>query len=151
MKILSSMRLLICIMIFVVLATGCCVPLESDPLPPGQPDGWHEYQGKYGITVLGTFLLRKGEVTEKGDLGIQLVDTVKGRTCRGTESMGPSAIVRFYSVGTKETVLQIEVRKGNSQLSGFNRTLIEESRIATMSVHEINTKDGWIWFELDRI
>ena len=131
-----------------LLTSGCCKRLESNPARPGNVRGWLEFQRDDGIEVVGEFLLKKGEATEDGGLGIQLIDTIQGKECRGTESMGPSAVVRFYRTTTKEKILEIELRKTNTQLINFSPALVEGYRISTISITEVNTREGWIWFEL---
>jgi hypothetical protein len=131
-----------------ILTSGCCTRLESNPARPSNVRGWQEFQRQDGIKVAGGFLLQKGEATEHGGLGIQLIDTIQGKECRGTESMGPSAVVRFYRTTTKEKILEIELRKANTQLINFNPALVEEYGISTISITEVNTREGWIWFEL---
>ena len=131
-----------------LLTSGCCQQLDSDPARPGNVRNWQEFQRADGIEVVGEFLLQKGEATEDRGLGIQLIETIQGKECRGTESTGPAAVVRFYRAATKEKILEIELKKANTNLITFSPALVEAYGISTISITEVNTKERWLWFEL---
>jgi hypothetical protein len=127
--------------------SGCCSSVDSNPSRPNQVRGWQEF-GSGSTKSTGEFVLKKGESTENHIIGVQLVETVKGRSCSGTESTGPSALVRFYRVSDQQTLLEIQLTAGNTRLINFNRPLVEEYGVDTIFMRGINTQDNWIWFEL---
>ncbi|MEO7507241.1 MAG: hypothetical protein ABIZ95_08410 [Pyrinomonadaceae bacterium] len=97
---------------------------------------------------MGEFVLKEGESIDNGKLGVEIIDIVNGRTCRGTESMGPNVRWRFFRVSDKSTILEIELTGGTGNVSGFEPILWDEFGISMISAQAINTKDGWVWFEL---
>lgn len=145
---LDSRKFAMLIVISVLPALGgCCRSVDSNPSRPIKVRGWQEF-GEGPTKSIGEFVLHKGESIDNHSVGVQLVDTTKGRTCYGTESTGPSAVVRFYSVSDQQTILEIRLTPGNTRLISFNRPLVEEYGLDTIFIRGINTKDGWIWFEL---
>lgn len=126
---------------------GCCRSLDSNPSRPNQVRGWQEF-GSGPTKSIGEFVLKKGESTDNHIVGVQLVDTVKGRSCSGTETTGPSALVRFFRVSDQQTLLEIQLTAGNTRLINFNRPLVEEYGLDTIFIRGINTQDSWVWFEL---
>jgi len=127
---------------------GCCRTIESNPALPTQVRGWAESDKEYGIKSLGEFVLRKGESINNGRIAIELQDTIRAKTCRGTESTRPGAIVRFYRVADGQVMLQIEMGPGNTRLINFNPDLPNKYDLDTISISEINTVDQWVWFEV---
>lgn len=127
--------------------SGCCSRVESEPKRPAQVRGWHQVQQE-GVTSAGEFVLTKNSTIENTRVGIELKEIVAGRSCRGTESVWPKAVVRFYRVADKHTLVELELTQGNTRLINFNRSLVADYGVDTVSVRAINTKDGWIWFDL---
>jgi hypothetical protein len=145
---LDSRQFTLLVLIVVLPAlSGCCRSVDSNPSRPSQVRGWQEF-GEGPTKTIGEFVLKKGESINNHIVAVQLVDIVKGRSCSGTESTGPSALVRFYRVSDRQTLLEIQLTAGNTRLINFNRPLVEEYGLDTIFIRGINTQDGWIWFEL---
>lgn len=138
---------LVVLIIVLPSLSGCCRSVDSNPSRPNQVRGWQEF-GSGPSKSIGEFVLQKGQSTDNHIVGVQLVDTVKGRSCSGTESTGPSALVRFFRVSDQETLLELQLTAGNTRLINFNRPLVEEYGLDTIFIRGINTQDSWIWFEL---
>lgn len=126
---------------------GCCWSVESEPQRPAQVRGWDQVRQE-GVTSVGEFVLTKASSIENAKVGIELKEMIKGRTCRGTESVGPKAIMKFYRVADRQTLAELELSQGNTQLINFSPSLVEDYGVDTIAVRAINTKDSWVWFEL---
>lgn len=145
---LDSQKFTLFVLIVVLPAlSGCCRSVDSNPSRPNQVRGWQEF-GEGPTKSIGEFVLKKGESIDNHIVAVQLLDTAKGRSCDGTESSGPSALVRFYRVSDQQTILEIQLTAGNTRLINFNRSLVEEYGLDTIFIRGINTQDDWIWFEL---
>jgi hypothetical protein len=127
--------------------SGCCRSVDSNPSLPAKVRGWQE-SGQGATKSIGEFVLKKGESIDNHNVAVQLVEITKGRSCVGTESSAPSARVRFFRVSDKRTILEIDLTAGNTRLINFNRSLVDEYGLDTISIRGINTKDGWLWFEV---
>ncbi len=143
----NHLRLCPLLLLLPLVLGGCCWSVESEPQRPAQVRGWVQVQ-REGVTSVGEFLLTKASSVENARVGIELKEIIKGRTCRGTESVGPKAIVRFYRVSDKESIGELELTQGNTRMINFNRSLVEDYGVDTIAVRAINTKDGWLWFEV---
>ena len=133
-----------------ITVAGCCRRIDSDP-PRAQARGWGQLR-EGGVTSAGEFLLTKGSVVEypkeNARVGIELKEVIQGTTCRGTESRGPQAVVRFYNVANKQTITELTITEGSTRLISFFPALAEEYGLDTLSLKAINTKDGWIWLDI---
>ena len=129
-----------------LVSSGCCRTLQSDPPQPTSIKGWSEFD-RNGIRVIGEFLLRKGQPMENDDLGIELVKTIAFQECSdpGAENDPfPGAFLRFYSVPSKKTLVEVEIRKSTSA----SIHSISKRQVNAIFAREINTKDPWVWIEL---
>ncbi len=134
------------IILLLITASGCCRRVDTNPSRPNQVRGWQEFQEE-NIKGVGEFVLNRGDSVNNGRVGVKLINTIQARACRGTESAGPSATVQFYRVSDKKIIWESDLPKGNTSFISFNPSLVEYG-LGTISIHEINTKEGWIWFEL---
>jgi len=132
-----------------LLASGCCRTLESDPAPPNSVRGWHEFDAQ-GIHGVGEFVLKKGQSIENGKIGVELIKTIAPVKCYerfAEQDLFPKAVVRFYAIPGNETLLEVEVRKSTSNSL---QPPVADHGINAIFARDINTKDGWLWFELWR-
>lgn len=139
------------ILVLASLGIGCdCVRIESTPSRPEQIRGWREITKDHGIISAGEFIVDKDHPVEGEKLGIALIKTSPAMRCSNpwTEPPNsPEATVRFYRVADKAVLLELPIYKGNTRLINFAFP-IEEYGVDTISIHEINTKDEWVWFDL---
>ena len=127
--------------------SGCCRSVDSAVSHPNQIRGWQEF-GHGPTKSVGEFVVKKGEAIDNHNVAIEVLGITQGRSCFGTESTGPSARLRFSKVADRQTILEIDLTAGNTRLISFNRSLVEEYGLDTISIRGINTKEGWVWFEL---
>lgn len=130
-----------------LLTSGCCKTVESDPVPPSSPKGWHEFD-EQGIHAVGEFLLKKGQSAENDKIGVELIKTIAPRKCSdpwAEQDLFPKALVRFYAVPGKQTLVEVEIRKNTSTSL---HPPVTEYGVNAIFAHDINTKEEWVWFEL---
>jgi hypothetical protein len=62
-------------------------------------------------------MLKKGESIDNGKIGVELLKTIAPAKCYepfAEQDLFPKAVVRFYALPSKETLLEIEVRRQTS-------------------------------------
>jgi len=136
----------LCSLFFLIplLAGACCQTIQSEPPLPTSVRGWHEFD-EQGIHAVGEFVLRKGQSIENDKIGVELIKTIAPVKCNepfAEQDLVPKALVRFYAIPGKQTLLEVEVRKGTS-----SRVDSPVEGINAIFVHDISTKDGWVWLE----
>ncbi|SRR6266446_1579316 len=137
------------LLLILILTSGCCRTLESNPTAPTSVRGWQEYD-EQGVHAVGEFVLKKGQSIDNGKIGVELLKTIAPVKCYepfAEQDLFPKAVVRFYALPSKETLLDVEVRK---QTSNGLKQPVSDYGINAIYVRDINTKDGWLWFELWR-
>jgi hypothetical protein len=147
-----SMKAISCLLLLagLLLMVGCCKDAHFTPERPATVRGWHEFD-RHGIHGIGEFLLTKGESVENGSFGVELVKTIVRMKCSDAfaeNDIIPRAVLRFYKVPGRQTILELEVISGSTELLANYNFPVPEYGVDSVHVREINTKDEWIWFEL---
>ena len=130
-----------------LLTTSCCRTVHSDPASPTSTRGWQAFS-EQGINAVGEFLIKKGQSVENGRLGVELISTIAPRKCSdpgAEQDLFPKAVVRFYAVPSKQTLAEVEIRRSTSTSL---HSPVTDYGVNAIFAREINTKDGWVWFEL---
>ena len=125
-------------------SVGCCQwKSQKRPAPPGSVEGWKRFSAG-GATVVGEFLLKKGESVENGAVGIRVVDVTPAR-CNTifAEPGNPKAAVVFYRVGDGRRLAEVADTTGWSEVAGA-----EAYGFDGIFIHAINAEDGWVYFDL---
>lgn len=142
---------LLIVTVVTFLMRGCCEAVPSTPNRPASVRGWQKFNNDQGIHAIGEFILKKGESTENGKFGVELIKTIASEKCSGPfaeNDITPRAVVRIYEVANKRTLAEIKVRDGtSSRLININFPTTEYG-VGGIFPYAINTKDEWIWFEL---
>jgi hypothetical protein len=64
------------------LSRGCCSSKLPEPAHPGSVPGWKEsHEG--GVDTVGMLVLKKGESSDNGKVGIRVVDIIGGGSLCG--------------------------------------------------------------------
>ena len=138
------------VVITTFVMSGCCKQVQFTPQQPNSVRGWQEFDDGV-ITAMGEFFLRKGEKIDNGHFGVELIKTVAPQKCYepfAENILIPHAVLRFYEVSTKRTILEIDApRHSNQRLVSFGFPL-NSYGVDSVLVNEVNTRDAWVWFEL---
>ena len=90
---------LLCITLasFASLTRGCCSAKLPEPAYPGPVAGWKESQ-EAGVHSVGTLVLKKGESSDNGKIGVKVVDMMAGDPCAeyGTLESLSRVKMQFY-------------------------------------------------------
>jgi len=137
-------------LIYVIMFTSsCCSPEREQPVHPGKVSGWKDTRYNDGGHSIAKLVLHKGESSDNGKIGVMVIDIIPADNCAhpGTYSGSPRAVIRFFApsglqatcettfVGEKGNLIHASDCGSSFGLSGVN-------------IYGINTKDGWVYFEL---
>lgn len=132
------------------LAIGCCRrPQLPEPTPPTVVRGWQDFE-ESGVHYVGEFILKKGQSTDNGQIGVSLVDVIPAKPCADEGYFSyPKAVIRFYRVSDQEVLCEATFLAGGGgtllNSPSYCGTNIDLTGLSLMSV---NTTDGWAHFAL---
>ncbi len=129
------------------LTSGCCTrPKRTEPQHPGMVEGWNNvHDPDTGVHRLGRFVLQKGESTSNGKIKIEVIGFIPPAECEsdaGSPGYKAYVVLRFTSV--EDSRILLEDRFSDHSNSNTYGTL----EIATVSIYNLNLKEGWVHFEL---
>ncbi|HEX6045614.1 MAG TPA: hypothetical protein VFZ22_14070 [Pyrinomonadaceae bacterium] len=131
-----------------MLLTVACGPGDDvkNPTPPKSVHGWNAFDTG-AITIKGEFLLRKGESTDNGHIGIKVTDIfpVKYQLLDSWEM--PKAKIQFFNVADKTPVCEAVFTRGGN---GLNTDALCGSRLdwTDIYIRDVNYNEGWVFFDL---
>jgi hypothetical protein len=129
---------------------GCCH--NYDPNPPTRPvnvEGWKTIKSDTLLTI-GSFVLKKGESTNNGKLGVTLIDLKPRILCLGPfAEPSPGEIkLRFFRVSDNQTLCLTTIFAIGENGGGTLDCADKSELPSGFGVRAINYKEGWVWFEL---
>jgi hypothetical protein len=131
--------------VLMLAAGGCCQSWQQpQPTRPSRVDGWKRMKDGT-VQILGQFLLHKGETTTGNKLGVTVTDITPQITCLTPLQEPPMKefTLRFFNPSNQQVLCETTVREGGGRLQCGKPT-----NLPTISVNGINTRDGWVWFDL---
>lgn len=138
-------RLLVCLLPLAFFG-ACCTPNQrTEPQYPDHVTGWIDtVDDAAGVRRLGSFVLRKGESVNNGNVKVELVNIIPPDACEsdaGVPRYYPRAVIQFVRVKDSAVLLKDRYveRSGNA---------IDVLDIGALSIYRINVKDGWVHFGL---
>ena len=138
---------------FAGLIRGCCSAKLPEPAHPGPVAGWKESQ-EGGVHSVGTLVLKKGESSDNGKIGVSVVDIIAADPCAeyGTLRSLPRVKMQFYQAPEKKVICEelLTAGSGTSLIAGPCGQKIADLGVTTISVNAVNATEGWVWFELRR-
>jgi hypothetical protein len=136
---------------FTSLVRGCCSAKFQEPAHPGAVAGWKESQDG-GVHTVGTFVLKKGESSENGKIGVKVIDIMAADPCaeHGTLQSLPRVKMQFYQAPQQTVICEelLTAGSGTSLIAGPCGEKIAGLGVTAISVNAINATEGWVWFEL---
>jgi hypothetical protein len=118
------------------------------------PSGWEPYRVGGGITVVGEFVLKKGESTDNGKLGVKVLDITPGPPSppyvTNIESDGSKAVLRFYNA-TDQSVICDFTDEASSTGSDTRYICGGKLPFSNLRVEGIDSKEGWVYFSFHNL
>jgi hypothetical protein len=114
----------------------------SEPPFPQKVAGW-KYREENGVSILGEFVLRKGESTNNKEIQITLVELIPASRWirQGAEGID-RAKLQFRRMSDKKVVCE----ETYPALTGSCGTALSEFLISGVGVEAINVKEQWVHF-----
>jgi hypothetical protein len=116
---------------------------------PKKVAGWKEtYSG--GVHSVGELLLKKGESSDNGKLGVEVVDIETPPADAEGYAGLPKVVLRFYDPADKRTLCEATFTEGGTVMgSGPPYPHCKpDVGLSALSINSINTKDNWVWLDL---
>ena len=147
---LNEMKLpLFVVLLLSVFISGCRCTKQPPPQPVGpfKVDGWKETRDA-GVTFIAVLLLRKGESSENGKVGVRVTEIHEANPCCGDPSplCDRRARIQFYRPSDGRVLCELEPSdRGNNVISCG-----EELGVSVIGIRGISTAEGWVLFDLRR-
>jgi hypothetical protein len=141
----SLMVLLVCASLS---ACGPCLrPPPPQPARPFKIDGWNKTHDKEaGVTYCAVLVLKKGESSDNGRIGVRVTSILEGDACCGDPAprCNRRANVQFFRPQDNRLLCEMEVPDNS------NSTIpcAEEVGSQVIGVWGINTQEGWVLLDL---
>lgn len=132
-----------------ISSSGCCSKQRTEPPYPSNVSGWNEYK-EMGVRMLGSFVLRKDEITDNGQVQVQVIELIPGEPCvdAGTLASHPKVKLRF--VRSSDQALLCTATYAENEGATLSRdcgNVLSEFGILGIGIRAINLKDGWVFLE----
>lgn len=146
------------VVLFVLMIQSCC-PKEShaDPPYPAEVSGWRERAGN-GFTILGDFVLKKGEATDNGQFQVRVEEIIPPDPCAevGTFQRQARARIQFVRLADDRVLCEdIYPERGGSSFSPqdcgsepSDVSALSNAGLLSLYVTAINLEQQWVFFEL---
>ena len=132
-----------------VVFQGCCLAEKfRQPDWPNGVLGWvsnPNVNDKSGIRLLGVLVLKKGESTHNGKIGVRAIDIIEGDPCAHFGSAkARKATMQFFDPRDNRTICQVTLWEHSTG----SLECPQELGISAYGVQAVNTKDHWVLFDL---
>jgi hypothetical protein len=137
-------RIAVLIVLQILTACSCPEPQIEHPPYPGKVAGWKEAVSESGFKILAHLVLKKGEESDNGKIGVKVVDIFPPEKCAEPLSYhGQVRVVfQFYSLSNPQQKHTKEILvAGNHAIEcpfPYDATLI--------GISHANVKDQWVEF-----
>jgi len=139
----------ICLLTIMLLFLNGCVEWGREienPTRPTSVRGWKKYEtGSIGIK--GEFVLKKGETTHNGQIGIRVVDLIAAKYHLFDSPELPKAKVQFFRVSDQAVICEGVFTRGSNRvdLPDLCKNNLEWSVIY---IRDVNHDEGWVFLDL---
>jgi hypothetical protein len=124
-----------------------CEPEYMQPQAPKQLSGWAERDVDY-LHVTCDLLLRKGESSSNGKIGVTVADIQPPKPCSEEPSIRtPRAQLKIYRVSDGAPFCERTFQPGAIASGAFCPGLYEATGVEAIQL-DINSKEGWVHVEL---
>jgi len=135
-----------------ILYSGFCSSAQENEKQPGPPEkvaGWKDTYFS-GVHSIGELFLHKGESSDNGNIGVEVVDVVKPQPGAEGYAGMRKVVLRFYQAADKRTICEATFTEGGTAIGNGPPYphCKPDLGLSAISVNAINTRDNWVWFDL---
>jgi hypothetical protein len=126
---------------------GCCIkPSRQQPTyPAGAKLGWNNGPSE---KLTGSFVLKKGESTQFGDVQVTVEDIVDHNCSFDWEKSPIWVKLKFQSISNPSSGCEIGPVEGSSFRLGPSCAWLKKFDIQSVGVRAINTIENWAYFDV---
>jgi len=143
------MRCLILVVSITLLScAAACGPNYKQPAYPNNVPGWKEHDYPDGGHSIGKLVLRKGESSDNGTIGVTVVNILSPELLAEPWSYrgSPRVVLRLFKPSDRQTSCEITFSIANHLLRNYKCSAT--FGLSGINIYSINTKEGWVYFEL---
>jgi hypothetical protein len=123
---------------------ACCTHPQTPTTYPATVRGWQSWNER-GVPFIGELVLRKGEASGNGRIGVKVLEIRQGKAACGfsRDPIEPDVTLSFYKVSDPTITCAITTGTGGRLLQCDERL-----ELNTLGVLAINATEGWVHFRL---
>jgi hypothetical protein len=133
-----------------MFAASCCSQQRVQPTRPEKVRGWNESKNGDVVSV-GAFVLKKGESTDNGELGVRVEEIIAPTPCAEGYAGTPRVVLKFYRPSDNKVFCDhAEFGEGGTSIGNGPPYphCTPEVGLSAISVNSINTQENWVSFDL---
>ena len=132
----------------VFLLSSCAVYREEidNPTKPTSIRGWQAYESG-SITIKAEFVLKKGESTNNGRIGLKLVDLFPSDYHFFDSPELPKVKVQFFLVSNQQVLCEGVFTRGGNALD-VPHLCKSDLEWTVLYVRDVNYPEGWAFLDL---
>ena len=125
--------------------SACCRPLPPQPTAPTKVDGWKDSDSGSGFRVRAALMLKQGESSSSGNLGIKVTNIFEAEPCGdvGIE-YNRRATFQFFNSANGQVFCEDTV----PDKANWRITCADIIGVDAIGVRDISTAEKWVLFEL---
>lgn len=125
--------------------SDCCRPLPPQPAAPTKVDGWKDSDSGSGLRVRAVLMLKQGESSSSGNLGVKVTDILEAEPCGhvGIE-YSRRANFQFFNPANGQVFCENTV----PDQANWGITCADKIGVDAIGVRDISTAEKWVLFDL---
>ena len=138
-------RFLPLILLCLLSAACVCLQKEGQPDRPASVTGWQEKSFESGLELWGELLLKSGESTDNGKVGVKVTEVLHGNPCVEPGWVHAKKVsLQFFRPSDHQFFCEQTFMEGMNMLV----TCRSEANISAVRIVTVNSKEGWAVIEL---
>jgi hypothetical protein len=99
------------------------------------------------ISVIGEFVLRKGESVDDGEVRVKMIDIYSARYHLLDAPDLPKAKVQFFRVPNQTMICEAVFTRGGNRLD-LPHVCKNDLKWDVIYIRDVNCNEGWVFFDL---
>jgi len=132
--------------LFILVALGLlniaclCLQKEGQPEKPASVGGWQEKRFDSGVEVWGELLLKRGESSDNGKVGVKVTEVLHGDPCAHPGWIQAKKVtLQFFRPSDHHVFCEETFMQGMSS----SVKCWSEANISAVQITTVNSKEGW--------
>ena len=133
---------------FLAMTISCAE--YPQPTRPNRVTGWKDVRSEDVVNSLGYLVLKKGESSDNGRIGVTVVDIIPPPKIWGifkTREGNAKVVLRLFRPSDQQKLCEASFSEGGIDITSPNYCG-SSVPLSGISIFGINFKEGWVAFEL---